>query len=68
MEPVWIDRCYTQICVLWTPWDQQKVSWLSGVLIIQVSLYEKASFVTITMCVDYASQVSWLTGFTTLTW
>ena len=45
-------------CVLWTPWDQPKVSRLSrcpdyqGVLIFQVSLHDNVSFGTTARCVD----------------
>ena len=46
---------YSGICVLWTPWDQPKVSRLSRhILIFQVSLYDKAPFGTIARCPDYA--------------
>ena len=46
---------YSGTCVLWTPWDQPKVSRLSrcpdfpGQL-----LYDKAPFGTIARCPDYA--------------
>ena len=46
---------YSGTCVLWTPWDQQKCPDYQGVLIFQFSLYDKASFGTITKCVDYAA-------------
>ena len=46
---------YSGTCVLWTPWGtNQKCPDYQGVLIFQVSLYDKAPFGTITKYVDYA--------------
>ena len=45
---------FSGTCVLWTPRDQPKVSRLSRLPDFPVSLYDKASFGTITKCVDYA--------------
>ena len=42
------------MCVLRTPWDQQKCPDYQGVLIFQVILYDVAPFGTITKWVDYA--------------
>ena len=61
----------SQTRVLWSGLGtNQKCPDYQGVLIFQVSLYDKAPFGTITKCVDYAGvfifQVSRLTGFTVL--
>ena len=44
---------YSGTCVLWTPWDQQKVSRLSRCPDFHVSLPDKAPFGTMTKYVDY---------------